>query len=88
MNLSINFLMSRFFARKFLCRFKLVWQCIRWILFALFSRLLLEIFAVQNIPFPAALRDRARQRRDLLPDDFVDMIFALKKVLQHLFRLG
>jgi len=56
MNLSINFLMSRFF-HEFL--FGSSFFVARWILFALFSGLFFEIFAVKYIPFPAALRHLA-----------------------------
>jgi hypothetical protein len=53
--------------------------------FALLAGFFLEIFAVENIPFAASGWNMAGQGIDFLPHDLVNVVLALKKIMQHLF---
>src|SRR3972149_6706521 len=57
-----------------------------WLYFFL-RHLLLEIFPVENIPFPPALGDLTGEFRDLLPDERVDLVLDPPIVPEDLFRL-
>src|SRR4030065_912723 len=59
---------------------------IGWLYFFL-RHLLLEIFPVEDIPFPAALGDLAGEVRGLLPDERVDLVLPPPIVPPDLFRL-
>jgi hypothetical protein len=50
-------------------------------LLSLFPHLFLKIFPIEHIPFTASWRYVTRERKDLLADYFVNMIFPLKKIM-------
>jgi hypothetical protein len=54
-----------------------------WALLSLFPCLLFKIFAIKHIPFTASWRYVPRQRKNLLADYVVNMIFFLKEIIQH-----
>jgi len=52
---------------------------------ALLARFFLEIFAVKNIPFTASWRHMTGKRANLMTNDIVNLVLALKKTVQSLF---
>src|SRR6185369_13899630 len=55
---------------------------------ALFSKLLLHVFAVKHVPFSRARRDAPRERLDLLPHHVVEAVVAAEELLEHLLGRG
>jgi hypothetical protein len=52
---------------------------------ALFARFFFEIFSVKDIPFTASWGHMTGKRANLLTHDIVDLVLALKKIVQSLF---
>jgi hypothetical protein len=88
-NLSIISSMSRIGLGKFflICRVGFVPFAVK-SLFTMFSRFFLGVFAVENVPFTTTDRDVTRKRQDFLPNDLIELIFELKKIMQDLLGFG